>query len=310
MRAAQINGYGGEAAVGINEAAERPKPGPGEVLVEVFAAAVNPFDWKVRDGLLGEKLQLPATPGGDVAGRVAELGEGVSGFEVGQPVFGMANAAGGRGSFAEFTPVKASQLAAKPDSLNYEQAAALPLAAVSAYQALVDHINLHAGQKILIHGAAGGIGSFAAQLAKSLGAEIAVTVGQADIDYVKELGADIVINYAEQSFADIVRDVDAVFDTVGGETNRKSYFVIKSGGQLVSMVEPADEALAAEHRISYVHQSSMATPERLAAIAKLADEGALKAHIDKVFSLDEAAAALEYLKSSHPKGKVVIRIKQ
>jgi NADPH:quinone reductase-like Zn-dependent oxidoreductase len=311
MKAAQINGYGGQDVMKTVDNAPKPTAGAGQVLVEVHAAAANPFDYKVREGYMKEfiPLQLPATLGGDVAGTVAEIGGDVTGFTVGQAVYGMANAAGGQGSFAEFTPVSAQQLAAKPKSVDFVAAAALPLAAVSAYQALVDHIGLQAGQKILIHGGAGGIGSLAIQIAKNLGAYVAATVNAGDTDFVKSLGADEVIDYQTQDFSALLKDYDAVFDTVGGETNTKSYAILKKGGALVSMVQPAAEALAKQYDVKYTQQSSKATVERLAKIAELVDSSKLKAEVDKVFPLDQAAEALEYLKTGHPRGKVVIQVK-
>lgn len=310
MKAAQINGYGGEEVLQTATDVPKPKPGSDQILIKVHAAATNPFDWKVREGYMKEfiPLKFPATLGGDVAGTVAEIGEDVTGFEVDQAVYGMAGAASGQGSYAEFTPVKATQLVAKPESVDFVTAAALPLAAVSAYQALVDHIGLKSGQKILIHGGAGGIGSLAIQIAKNVGAYVATTASAKEAEFVKSLGADEVIDYQAQDFASLLKDYDAVFDTVGGETNAKSYTTLKNGGTLVSMVQPEDAALTKQYGIKYVHQSSQPTVERLAKIAEMVDNGTLKVNVDKVFPLDQAAAALEYLKTGHPRGKVVIQV--
>ena len=311
MKAARIDGYGGQDVMKTTDDAPKPKAGAGQVLVEVHAAATNPFDWKVREGYMKEFIPFvfPAILGGDVAGTVAEIGEDVTGFTVGQAVYGMANSASGQGSFAEFTPVSAQQLVAKPKSVDFTAAAALPLAAASAYQALVDHINLQAGQKILIHGGAGGIGSLAIQIAKRLGAYVATTAGAAETDFVKSLGADEVIDYQTRDFSTLLKDYDAVFDTVGGETNTKSYGILKKGGALVSMVQPVDEALAKQYEVKYTQQSSKPTVKRLTKVAELVDSGKLKAKVDKVFPLDQAAEALEYLKTGHPHGKVVIQAK-
>lgn len=310
MKAAQINQYGGQDVLQVTNGAEKPKPGPDQVVVEVSAAGLNPFDWKVREGYMKDfiPLQFPATLGGDLAGTVAEVGENVSGFTVGQAVYGMANAVSGSGSYAEFTRVTASQLVAQPKSIDPVTAAALPLAGVSAYQAVVDHINLQPNQKILIHGGAGGIGTLAIQIAKNIGATVATTASTDDLEYVKELGADVVIDYTQQDFSKELSDYDAVFDTVGGETATKSFDVLKEGGTLVSMVEQSDNGLAAAKNITFIPQQSKTTQERLTKLAELADAGAIKIHIDKVFSLDQAPEALEYLKTGHPRGKVVIRI--
>jgi NADPH:quinone reductase-like Zn-dependent oxidoreductase len=253
-------------------------------------------------------LQFPAILGSDVAGVVDEIGPDVTDFTIGQEVYGMANAAGGHGSYAEYAPVSAKQLAAKPTTLDFITAAAVPLAGVSAYQALVDHLALQPGQKILIHGGAGGIGSLAIQIAKQLGAHVATTVKAADTSFVTNLGADEVIDYTAQDFTETLTEFDAVFDTVGGETNTKSYTILKPGGSLVSLVAPPNDDLVAKHNIHYTHQSSQPTVERLTELANLIDSGKLKVNVDKTFSLDQAPEALEYLKTGHPKGKVVIQV--
>ncbi len=312
MKAAQIDDYGPKDVMQTTDDALKPIANEGQALVEVYAASVNPFDVKIREGLVRQmaELSFPATLGGDVAGVVAEVGEGVTGFEVGQAVYGQAGALSGQGSFAQFTPAKPQQLAAKPTSIDFITAAALPLVSVSAYQALVDHLDLKSGQKILIHGGAGGIGSMAIQLAKHLGAYVATTVRAADTDFVKDLGADEIIDYKTQDFGNILKDYDAVFDTVGGETNAKSYTVLKPGGALVSMVEPPNEELIKQYDVRYTRQFTQVTAERLAHITELVDNGTLKINVDKVFTLDRAAEALEYLATGHPRGKVVIQIKK
>jgi alcohol dehydrogenase len=311
MRAAQINDYGGKEVLQTVDNAERPAPKDGQVLVEVHAAGVNPFDWKLRTGFMKDfiPLNLPATLGGDFAGIVSELGEGVSSLKVGDEVYGQANAAGGVGSFAEFTPVLASQAALKPKTADFITAAAIPLAAVSAYQALVEHGRLKDGQRVLIHGAAGGIGSFALQLAKHLGAYVAATVSSEDVGFAKELGADEVIDYKSQKFEELLKDYDLVFDTIGGETNKKSYQVLKSGGILVSMIEQPDEELIKRYGVKAISQQSKPTPEKLQKIAQLVDESVLKVNVDKVFPLEQAGEALAYLEEGHPRGKVVIQVK-
>jgi NADPH:quinone reductase-like Zn-dependent oxidoreductase len=309
MKAARLHEYGGEDTVKVEDA-PKPSAGRDEVLVAVHAAGVNPFDVKVREGMARQmaELDFPATLGGDLAGVVAEIGEDVEGFNVGQAVYGQASALSGQGSFAEFAPVKAAQLAPKPESVDFVTAAALPLVTVSAYQALVDHMKLQEGQKILIHGGAGGIGSIAIQLAKHLGAYVATTVASDQAAFAKELGADETIDYKTQDFSELLKDYDAVFDTVGGETNLKSYKVLKPGGVLVSMVEQPDETLAREGQVQYTHQFTRVTPDRLKAVAELVDQGAIKPVIDQTFPLDQAARALEYQKTGNPKGKVVLQV--
>lgn len=310
MRAAQITSYGGQEVMTINEV-PKPKPAAGQVLVEIHAAGVNPFDWKVREGYMKQwvPLTLPATLGGDMSGVITELGEGVSGFTVGQEVFGSANSVSGDGSFAEFAPVPVETIATKPQKLDFTQAAALPLAAASAYLAVVETLHVQSGQKVLIHGGAGGIGGFAIQIAKHLGAYVAATAKAADVPYVQECGADEVIDYQTEQFDQKLSDFDAVFDTVGGETYTRSFSVLKAGGHIASMVEKTNEELAQKHGVTAHYISSEATAERLAHIADLLEQNALMVHVDKVFPLDQAAEALEYVKTGQHKGKVVIAVK-
>ncbi len=311
MKAAQINDYGGKEVLKITNDAPKPSADPGQVLIEVHAAAVNPFDYKVREGYMKDviPLKLPATLGGDFAGIVAELGEGIEDINVGDEVYGQANAVGGQGSYAEFTPVKAESVAPKPKSTDFVTAAALPLTGVSAIQALVDTMNLQRGQKILIHGGGGGIGSFAIQLAKYLGAYVATTAGPADKEYVKSLGADEVIDYTAQAFETLLKGYDAVYDTIGGETAVKSFLVLRPGGLLVSMVAPPDEALMEKYKVTANLQSTRVNQERLRKLAELVDNRAIKVNVDKVFPLDEASEALDYIHSGAHKGKVVLKIR-
>lgn len=311
MKAARLTDYGGKGSITVVDNAPKPAPKEDEVLVEIHAAAVNPFDWKVREGHMQEmsNLPLPATLGGDFAGVVAEVGKEVSGFEVGAQVYGQAGALSGHGSFAEFAPVKASSLALKPKGVDFAHAAALPLTGVSAYQALVEHAGLKSGQKVLIHGGAGGIGSYAIPLAKHLGAYVTTTAAAEDADYVKGLGADEVIDYKNQDFSTLIKDYDAVYDTVGGDTYRKSYQVLKPGGVIVSMLEQPDEDLEQQYKVHAVAQFTRVTTKRLNELTKLVEQEAISPRIDKTFTLDETDDALEYLKTSHHRGKVVIRIK-
>jgi len=311
MKAAQINQYGGPEVLQTTNDASKPTAGEGQVLVEVHAAGVNPFDYKVRSGAVQAwaPVNFPATLGGDLAGIVSELGDGVTGFQVGDEVYGQANAVSGVGSYAEFTPVKAQSLAAKPKSLDFATAAAVPLAASSARQALVDHIGLQAGQKILIHGGAGGIGIFAVQIAKQLGAHVATTVSGDDIEFAQQLGADEAIDYKTQDFTTLVQDYDAVFDTVGGENITKSFAVLKEGGVLVTMNGQPDEELAKQHGVTAIGQMTHVTSEGLAEIAQWIDDGAVKVFVDKTFPLEQAGDAQAYIESGSHRGKVVIEVK-
>lgn len=308
MRAARLTHYGDKDALQIAEI-PTPTPGPGQVLVKVEAASVNAIDWKIREGMMQQMapVTFPATLGGDLAGTIVGTGEGVTDFSVGQEVYGQTNPFSGNGSFAEFTPIATGNIALKPATSDFTQAASLPLTAASAYQALVETINLQPGQKILIHGGAGGVGSFAIQLAKHLGAYVATTAATGDLDFAKTMGADEVIDYTSQHFESLLGDYDAVFDAVGGETLEKSFQILKAGGTLVSMAGIPNGELAATHHVTASAQQTRVTTERLQKVAELVDQGILKPAIDKIFPLNEAAEALEYMRSGHHRGKVVIK---
>jgi alcohol dehydrogenase len=310
MKAARLVKYGGDDAVEIQEV-DKPVVGPGKVLVEVYAAGVNPFDLTVKSGSARSylKLVLPTTIGLDFSGVIAEVGEGVGNYKVGDQVFGGAGIFSG-GSFAEFTLADKDAIAAKPKNLSHVEAGSLPLAGSAAWQAMVEHVGLRSGKKILIHGGAGGIGSLAIQIAKHLGAYVATTVSAEDMEYVKALGADEPIDYKSQKFEDLIHDYDAVFDTVAGETYKRSYQVLKKGGIIVSMIEKPDEELMKKYGVQAIAQKTKSNSAHLEAVAKLVEEGVLKSQVDKVFPLSETAAALAYLEKSHTRGKVVIKVKE
>lgn len=312
MKTAQINKYGGKEAVEINNTVSKPQAEEGKIVVEIYATGVNPIDWKIRQGYMAQMmpLQFPAIMGGDFSGVVMEVGGGVSGLNVGDEVYGQAGVLlGGSGSFAEYASAQAQNVAQKPKNVSHQEAAGLPLAGISALQALLENINLKKGQKILIHGGAGGIGSFAIQLAKYLGAYVYTTVSKEDVAYVKDLGADEVIDYKSQKFEDIAKDCDAVFDTVGGETYTRSFNVLKKGGVIVSMAEQPNTALMEKYGVQAIYQFIQPIREKLEKLGALVEQGAVKVHIDKTFRLDEAAEALSYLETGHSKGKVVLQIK-
>lgn len=313
MKAAQINQYGGSDVVAINENAPTPAVSSGHLLIEVRAAGVNPVDWKIREGYLQQMapLQFPATLGGDFSGIVTDVGDGVSGFTKGDEVYGQASVlGGGSGSFAEFLSASPTTVARKPKNASHTEAAALPLAGVSALQALTEHLKLLRGQTILIHGGAGGIGSFAIQLAKHLGAAVATTAGADDAQHVKDLGADEVVDYKTQRFEDLLRDYDAVLDTVGGETYARSFKVLKKGGTIVSMLEQPNAELMQQHGVTAISQFTQVTTERLSKLAELVEQGVIKVRLDKTFPLEQAGAALTYLQTGHPRGKVVLEIQK
>ncbi len=311
MKAVQINKYGGVEVLEINEV-EEPKAGPNQVLVEVYAACINPFDYHFRFGAVSKMMpvKFPATMGGDFAGKIIELGEGVSDFKAGDEVFGSAIIlGGGSGSFAQKLVANTANIALKPTSVDFTNAAALPLVGSSAIQAIEEHIKLKSGQKILIHGGAGGIGHVAVQVAKALGAYVAVTAASKDVEFVKSLGADQVINYQKEDFSQDLKDFDAVYDTVGGEVTNKSFKVLKKGGVIVSMLGQPDEQLVKEYGVTAIGQGTKTTQEHLERLKELVDGGKVKVHVDKVFTLDQIKEAFTYQEQTHPRGKVVIRIK-
>ena len=311
MKAVQINTYGGNEVLEINGNASKPTLAQGQVLVEVHAASLNPVDGAIRAGYLKEMVPLsfPATLGGDFSGVVTEGGEAVSDFKVGDPVYGQAILLnGGSGSLAQFVAANTANTARKPQNVNYVEAAALPLAGVSALQALEEHIKLEAGQKILIHGGAGGIGTIAIQLAKSLGGYVATTVRADDRDYVKELGADQVIDYQNEAFEEMLREFDAVLDTVGGEITNKSFQVLKKGSILVSMLGQPNPERAEKYGVTAIGQSTNTNTQHLNRLAELIDGGKIKVQLDKVFPLEQAREAFKHLEEGHPRGKVVVKI--
>jgi alcohol dehydrogenase len=311
MKSAQINEYGGSEVIKINQSTSEPTVSPGKVLVTIKASGVNPADWKIREGGLQQlvSLQFPSTLGMDFSGVIKQVGEGVSpsDFKQGDEVYGEAGVVnGGSGAFAEMALADRESIAHKPKKLSYPESAALPLVGASAWWALVDQIGLSKGQKILIHGGAGGIGSVAIQLAKNLGAYVTTTVSTNDKQFVQELGADIVIDYKTQTFEDLLHDYDAVFDTVGGETYRRSFKVLKKGGIIVSMLEQPNSELMNQYSAKAILAHSPANRERLTKLAQWVDENNIKINVEKTFSLDEAARALDYQKDVHPRGKVVL----
>ena len=310
MKAIQINGYGDNSVVALNEKADRPRVSAGKVLVEVHAAGVNPVDWKIREGYLKGMMPLafPATLGSDFSGVVVEVGEGVTNVKQGDEVYGMANAMTG-GSFAEFTVVDAKSLSPKPTKATHAEAASLPLVGLSTWQALVKQIRLQKGQKILIHGGAGGIGTIAIQLAKHLGAYVVATASQADVNYVKGLGADEVIDYQSEKFEKKIKNYDAVFDTAGGDAYQKSFQVVKEGGIIVSMVEQPNEELMAKYKITAKAQFTQPNADQLVKLASLVDDGVIKPHVDKSFSMEQAKETFSYQQTGSPQGKVVITVK-
>ncbi len=310
MKAARINEYGSADVVQIVEI-DAPIAGEGQVLVEVRASSINPFDKTIREGYMKDAipLELPVTLGGDIAGDVIEVGDGVDGFAVGDKVYGQANVvAGNSGAFAEFAAAKAGGLATMPSNLDYLEAASLPLVGVSALQALTEHINLQPDQKLFIHGGGGGIGSIAIQIAKNIGAYVATTATGEQIDMVKKLRADEVIDFMSEDFSTKLSGFDAVFDTVGGDEFVSTFGILKSGGTAVSMIASPDEAKATELGITALMQQTHVNTDRLNSLRRLIEDGIVAPQVDKVFSLDDIQAAFKAKEEGTVKGKVVLQI--
>jgi alcohol dehydrogenase len=313
MKAIQIKKYGSNDVVEVNETASAPSLSSGKILVDIKASGVNPVDWKIREGYMQQimPLQFPSTLGMDFSGVVKQVEEDAhSDFKQGDEVYGQASIfSGGSGAFAELALASKDSIAHKPKTLNYLEAAALPLVGVSAWQALVEHIRLSKDKKVLVQGGAGGIGSIAIQLAKHLGAFVATTVSTDDKQFVQELGTDQVIDYKTENFEDIVHDYDAVFDTVSGDTYKRSFKVLKKGsGMIVSTLEQPNSELMNQYGIKAVFLFSQVNRQRLTRLAEWIDQNNIRVNIDKTFSLDEAAKALDYQKEGHPRGKLVLTI--
>lgn len=311
MKAARIDRYGGPESITVVRDADRPPLTKGQLLIEVWAASLNPIDTIVRTGHMKEMLDLnfPATLGGDFAGVVAQVGPEVDGFNVDDEVYGQAGALlGGSGSLAELVAAPAGMTALKPKSVDFNTAASLPLVGGSAVQAIMDHLNVQRGQRILIHGAAGGIGSLAVQIAKHLGAHVIGTALAADVEVVEQLGADEVIDTSRSDFTKEVREVDGVLDTVGGDIASKSYGVIRRGGTLVSMIAQPDEERMRETGVKMISQFTQPTTERLTRLAQLVDDGIVTPNVGRVFALEQVADAFRFREEKKPSGKVVVAV--
>jgi NADPH:quinone reductase-like Zn-dependent oxidoreductase len=308
MKAIRIHNYGGPEVLQYEDA-PRPEPQAGEVLVRVHAAGVNPIDWKVREGHMKDfwPHKFPLILGWDLSGVVEELGRGVSRFKIGDEVYSVPDSTR-NGAYADYIVVRESELALKPNSLHHIRAAALPLAAVTAWQALFDAGQLVSGQRMLIHGGSGGVGHVAVQLAKWKGAYVFATASTKNQELLRELGVDEPIDYTKQKFEDVARDVDLVLDLIGGETQERSWSVLKKGGVLLSLVQPpsVEKAKALGVRAAFVagHPSGA----QLAEIAKLIDSGELKPVIDRILPLSEARRAHELSQSGHTHGKIALRV--
>jgi NADPH:quinone reductase-like Zn-dependent oxidoreductase len=293
----------------ILESVPRPDPGPGEVLVQVHAAGVGPWDVWIRTGNSALPQPLPFTLGSDLSGEVVAIGPGTSAVSPGDTVFGVTNPQF-VGAYAEYAVATGGMLARKPRSLTHAEAASVPVVAVTAWQALFGHAGLEAGQTVVILGAAGNVGAYAVQLARRANLRSIATAGPEDIAYVRSLGADKVVNYHAQKIEDEAKDADAVIDLVGGETQSRSFQVLRPGGKLISAVSEPDQKLAESHKVGASFFLVDVTTERLREIAELVDRGELKTHVGVVLSFADARQAHVILEGQRRsvKGKIVLDV--
>jgi NADPH:quinone reductase-like Zn-dependent oxidoreductase len=305
MKAVHVKQWGGPETALIEEI-ETPKPGPGEVLVKVKAAGINPFDLALLAGYMHEYASLPMLLGSDFAGDVVALGEGVEGIAVGTAVYGMKAMQGG--AFAEYTTVAANLVAAKPGSLSYTEAAGVPHAGLTAWQALIETAGLQAGQRVLIQAAAGGVGHLAVQFAKLKGAYVIGTGSENSEAFVRGLGADEFVNYNTTPIETAVKDVDIVLDSVGFDSTERAIQTLKPGGVLVCIVTPPPPEAVAKHQIKAVYFGGHPSKENLTEIARLIDEKKVKVHLDKVMKFEQIHEAFQIIQGRHVHGKLVLTI--
>jgi len=308
MKAIVVHEYGGPEVLKYEEV-PRPEPKEDQILVRVIAAGVNPVDAMIRSGMFAkyEKDVFPIIPGADIAGVVEKVGSKITKFTAGDPVFAYVSLKGG-GGYAEYALATEHDTAAKPKSLTHLEAAAVPIVALTAWQALIDSGKLSAGQTVLIHGGSGGVGSFAIQLAKARGAKVIATASAANQDLLKQLGADVAIDYTQQKFEDIAKDVDVVLDSVGKDTLARSYGVVKKGGVIVSIVARPDKTELDKRGIRGAVLSVEPNADELAEIGKLIDEKKIKVIVSQTFPLSDAAKAQEQVATGHTRGKVVLKV--
>src|SRR5882757_613345 len=306
MKAVVAHEYGAPEVLKL-EQVQRPEPNDDEALVRVIASSVNPADPLTLSGKYAKEFgtHLPLIAGYDIAGTVEKTGANVTQLKVSDAVYGYPTFGGG---WADYVNVKEWEVAAKPKSLNFAEAAAVPMGASTAWQSLVDVAKLQHGQTILIHGGSGGVGSFAVQIAKARGAHVIATASTSNQDLLKQLGADVAVDYTKTKFEDVARDVDAVLDPVGKETLARSYGVVKKDGIVMSLVARPDPVELKKREIRGAGISVHPDAEDLTEIAQLIDAGKIKPTVTQVLPLSEAIAAQQQAATHHTRGKVVLRI--
>jgi NADPH:quinone reductase-like Zn-dependent oxidoreductase len=314
MRAAIINKFGNANVLEITEI-EKPVPNDDQVLIKVIAAGVNPVDTKVRAGTSGmsKRLQLPAILGWDVSGIIESVGKNVSDFQPGNAVFGCIGFPGLGKAYSEYTVADPDLLAKKPNNISFEEAAAVPLAGLTAYQAINEHLQVTSGQKILIQAAAGGVGHLAVQFAKLNGAFVSGTASEKNEPFLKKIGVDQFINYKKEKFENVVSELDAVLDAMGGDVLYRSIPCVKRGGHVVCLPsstkdDPKAIALAKEYGVELTWPMMHTNGVEMREIAMLLQEKKLKVFVDKIFTLDQVSWAHKAVETHGTKGKVVLRI--
>ena len=307
-RAVVINEYGGKEKL-AEAKVSLPELGADQVLVKVAATSINPIDWKLREGYLKQMFpwSFPIILGWDVAGEIVEVGQKVKDYHVGDRIFARPETTR-FGTYADYTIVDSNLLAPVPESIAFTEAAAVPLAGLTALQALFDHGSLKAGEKVLIHAGAGGVGTYAIQLAKNAGAYVITTASPRNHELVKKLGADEVIDYHKTDFEEVLTDIDLVFDTMGGEIQKKSFSVLKEHGRLISVLSIEDETLAATKQIEAKAIWLRTNGEQLSELAKLMADGKLVSVIGETFPLTRQGVydAHALSETHHAVGKIVL----
>jgi NADPH:quinone reductase-like Zn-dependent oxidoreductase len=308
MRAIVFHEYGGPEVLKYEDV-PRPEPEEDQILIRVIAAGVNPVDGMIRSGMFAkhDKSAFPIILGGDIGGVAEKVGSKITKFKAGDAVFAYLNLDNG-GGYAEYALATEREAAPKPKSLTYVEAAAVPIVALTAWQALIDTAKLNAGQTVLIHGGSGGVGTFAIQIAKARGAKVIATASTANQDLLKELGADIPIDYTKQKFEDVAKNVDVVLDSVGKDTLARSYGVVKKGGSIVSIVARLDQAELDKYGIRGATLSVEPNSDELAEIGKLIDEKKVRVIVSQTFPLSEARKAQEQVATGHTRGKIVLKV--
>ncbi|WP_047043231.1 NADP-dependent oxidoreductase [Vibrio mexicanus] len=308
MRAVRIHQYGGTETLKL-EQIEKPQLNDDDILIQVKSAAINPVDWKIREGYLKEFIpySLPVTLGWDVAGIVTEVGAKVTGFAIGDEVFSRPNIARD-GSYADFIAIKADEAVLKSPKLDFAQAAALPLAGITAWQCLVDVADIQAGQRVLVHAGAGGVGHLAIQIAKAKGATVIATASTANLPLLKELGADETIDYTQGALSEQIEKVDVVLDTMGGEVQKSSWALLNTNGMLVSVVEPPSEEITKEHNVRAAFVFIEPSARILGELNALVESDQLRPVIEHRFPLEKIVEAHEQSQSGRTRGKIIVDV--